>query len=365
MSWLPAKDRQMDSDINSHQQPTMMVLFCRPLLLVCIALVHSRVLAFSLGVSRAPSGTRQRTRLSSFSAYFGEEDEELTSVHSTSLDYAMHPMEVRAVKISERLGLSESQHGKLAELSSCVVAWNEKINLVSRKDCSQDVVFGRHILPSLALIPSLTEDQSEKTRVMDVGTGGGFPGLPLAIAFPEIDFLLVDSVGKKLDAVQAIAEELGLKNVQTHHGRVEQMADDELEGSKHRHKYDCIVGRSVTALPRFCFWVSDLLKRDTGRLLYIIGGELEDKVLSKLSLDVEIEELLEADGCSDKRLLAMDQPSVQLLAKESGEVKRKIGRTKKRNNRRRKNKDAKGAWSKRDATVPKQRGYENFKRYGY
>ena len=117
-------------------------------------------------------------------------------------------------------------------------------------------------------------------------------------------------------------------------------------------------------MPRFCFWVTDLLKRDTGRLLYIIGGELEDKVVSKLAMDVEIEDLLGEEGASDKRMLVIEQPQVETLAEESGEVKRKVGAPKKRSNPRRSNRNAKGKWDKREG-VPKQRGYEGFKRYGY
>jgi len=323
--------------------------------------------AFSIAHGSTSSLKTQSSRLASFSTNYWNDNQNDSDLPSTSASFAIHPMEVKAVEVTKRLGLSESQHKQLAALCSCVVFWNERINLVSRKDCAEDVVFGRHVLPSLAIMSSLISDEKneEEMRVIDVGTGGGFPGLPLAIALPDVQFVLVDSVGKKLAAVQEMAEELGLQNVQTHHSRVEEMVDDELNGHLHLHNYDFVLGRSVTKLPRFCFWVSDLLKRDTGRLLYIIGGDLEDKVLSKLSADVCIDDLLGEAGSSDKRLLTMQQPQVQLLADESGEIKRIGSAKRQRSNPRRKNRAAKGAWSKRDSSNSKQRGYEGFKRYGY
>jgi len=169
--------------------------------------------------------------------------------------------------------------------------------------------------------------------------------------------------------VQEVADRLDLDNLWTHHGRAEEMVDDVLEGRKHKHAYDVCVGRSVTSIPKFCFWIQELLKKqdkdsEAGKLMYIIGGDIEQEILSKTEQDVWIEELLDQPGASDKRILVLAQNEVKAIAKASGEVKRKSSRTTSRTNKpQQQNRVAKGAWAKRDNAAPKQRGYENFKRY--
>lgn len=282
----------------------------------------------------------------------------------TSVHFAMDPDGDEAKYLTARLGLTPAQHAKLTALSELVVTWNDRINLVSRKDCSKTVIFGRHILPSIAMM-GMTDFAPER-RVVDVGTGGGFPGLPLAIAMPNIDFLLVDSIGKKLKAVEAMAEELGLDNVHVHHGRAEEIVDDIFEGKKHKGAYDVVVGRSVTSIPRFCFWITQLIKKDSGKLLYIIGGDIEDDVKEKAIVDVAIEDLLGQRGASDKKILVFSANSVLSMAAASGEVKRTQAKpnSKPRSNPKKSTSQAKGQWDKRDPTAgPKQRGYDNFQRY--
>lgn len=212
-------------------------------------------------------------------------------------------------------------------------------------------------------------DTEQKLDVIDVGTGGGFPGLPLAILLPQVNFLLVDSVGKKLRAVEEMVEELGLDNCATYHGRAEEMTDLD---PKYRSKFDICVGRSVAALPKFCFWTSDLLKKDTGSLLYIIGGELEEVVQDSATAEIEISSILGGDRIySDKKVLLFGQSDVKVIADSSGEKKviRGLSGSNKKKKRRkdpsgtRKVKLVKGAWSKRDNSVPKQRGAENFRRF--
>lgn len=321
-----------------------------------------------------PFLSKQRIFLSSsddFSTSSKNNDNDGTT---TSVDFAMDPYTDEARSITSALGITSEQHEKLTQLSDLVVQWNERLNLISRKDCTIEVVFGRHVLPSIALaalpqFQSIRENSSDP-RIVDVGTGGGFPGLPLSIIFPEADFLLVDSVGKKLKAIAEMATELRLENISTHHGRAEQIADDPLIGRKHRRKYDICVGRSVTAMPRFCFWIQDLLKSD-GKLVYIIGGEIESSVQSRVEDDVLIDKLLQCEGASDKRTLVLTSKDVIAVARESGEKKVGNSRGKSRNSMKKKTRQnddgkwnkSKGGWSDRNNVEKKDRGYSNFKRY--
>ena len=146
--------------------------------------------------------------------------------------------------------------------------WNSKINVISRKD--MDSFYEHHVLHSLAiakyfpLLPGM--------QVMDVGTGGGFPGIPLAIMFPQTDFLLVDSIGKKIKVVQAVTESLGLTNVTAVQERVEKI----------KGKFDVITSRAVTRLPEIAGWVSNKLRIyndiEAGGILYLKGGDIEQEL---------------------------------------------------------------------------------------
>ncbi|KAL7527979.1 hypothetical protein ACHAXR_002215 [Thalassiosira sp. AJA248-18] len=287
----------------------------------------------------------------------------------------------------------DATHDLLLRLTEQVLSWNKRLNLVSRKDCTASVIYHRHVLPSVALLPLILENNNDENNppsslnIVDVGTGGGFPGLPLALLLPDVQFTLVDSVQKKLKAVAEMAAELEMTNVRVHWGRVEEMYEGDKGRREHRGRYDIVLGRSVTALPRFCGWVSDLLKgnnvsntnrgdagadeQQQGRLIYIIGGELEDIVESRIVQDIALDQLLQrAQGTSDKRALIFHARDVEEIANESGE-KQKIVRsgpvkTKNKNNNngnRGGKKLAKGAWSKKQNDVKKQRGYDDFQRY--
>lgn len=310
----------------------------------------------------------------------GEFSEEISSEEiSSSMNFAMDPDSQEARSITEALGVTPEQHETLSKHAELIVEWNERLNLISRKDCTKDVVFGRHTLPSLALaaLPDFPVKASDggktKAKIVDVGTGGGFPGVPLAIMYPDSEFLLVDSVGKKLKAIDAMVAELQLDNVSTHHGRVEEIVDDPIKGRKQKNSFDICVGRSVTAMPKFCFWIKDLLKKkegDEGRLVYIIGGKVEESVTSRLEANVSIDELLQYDGASDKRTLILSASNVIEVAKESGEKREIRGESnKKKNNKKPRSNsegdwnDSKGGWAKKNNSARKQRGYENFKRY--
>ncbi|MFN5982234.1 MAG: 16S rRNA (guanine(527)-N(7))-methyltransferase RsmG [Fluviicola sp.] len=160
----------------------------------------------------------------------------------------------------------EEQFGKLSELYSF---WNEQINVISRKD--MDEFYNRHVLHSLGIAKIMSFEKG--ADVLDIGTGGGFPGIPLAILFPETNFHLVDSIGKKIKVVTEVANALGLKNVRATHARAE-----DVEG-----QYDFIVSRAVTAMPAFLPWTKDKFKKKNlhelpNGILYLKGGDLTEEM---------------------------------------------------------------------------------------
>jgi len=137
--------------------------------------------------------------------------------------------------------LSPEQKQQFAALEGLYQTWNAQINVISRKDT--DHFYERHVLHSLAIAKVVTFLPG--AAILDIGTGGGFPGIPLAILYPEVDFHLVDSIGKKIKVVQEVANSLGLTNVRASHARAETIKD----------RYDFIVSRAVTQMPVFLTWV--------------------------------------------------------------------------------------------------------------
>jgi len=165
--------------------------------------------------------------------------------------------------------LTEIQQQQFSKLYDLYLDWNSKINIVSRKDIEE--LYLRHVLHSLG-IAKVIEFKSG-TKIMDVGTGGGFPGIPLAILFPECHFHLVDSINKKLKVVLAITQDLELANIKVTHSRVEAINDT----------YDFIVSRAVTAMPSFVSWVKRKITKKSNHdlkngILYLKGGDLTEEL---------------------------------------------------------------------------------------
>ena len=166
-------------------------------------------------------------------------------------------------------GLNEIQIKQFNRLEGLYREWNEKINVVSRKDI--DALEIHHVLHSLAIAKVISFKPG--TRVLDVGTGGGFPGIPLAILFPEVHFHLVDSIGKKIKVVNEVAVALGLKNVTAEQVRVESMSE----------KFDFIVSRAVTAFPAFVALTRKRLLKESfndlpNGIIYLKGGDFEEEI---------------------------------------------------------------------------------------
>ena len=164
--------------------------------------------------------------------------------------------------------LTSLQYERLAQFADLIGEWNQKINLISRSDI--DNLPKRHILHSLAIAKAMPFQPG--TRIMDVGTGGGFPGLPLAILFPECGFHLVDSIGKKIKVVVDCVHKLGLDNVSAEQVRVDKVPK----------QFDFVVARAVTQLPEFMNWVRKKIKKTAfnnlpNGVLYLKGGDLKEE----------------------------------------------------------------------------------------
>ena len=166
--------------------------------------------------------------------------------------------------------LTDKQISLYEKAEALYLDWNSKINLVSRKDSDQ--LMERHILHSLSIAKMI--QFKPNSLVLDVGTGGGFPGIPLAIMFPQVRFHLVDSIGKKIMVVQDITEQLGLKNVTSEQIRAENV----------RGQFDFIVSRAVTRLPEFNNWVKNKIKKKgindlANGIVYIKGGDVLEEIV--------------------------------------------------------------------------------------
>jgi 16S rRNA (guanine527-N7)-methyltransferase len=196
--------------------------------------------------------------------------------------------------------LSDGQKDQFTKLMELYVHWNNQINVVSRKDI--DLLYERHVLHSLGIAKVVRFESGQK--VMDVGTGGGFPGIPLAILFPETHFHLVDSIGKKIKVVKEVAAGLGLKNVSAEHERAEKVND----------KFNYIVSRAVTEFPEFYSWVKDKFLKDgktssapAHGIFYLKGGDLKEEFGSfyKRCTFYDLKTFFEEDFFETKKVVYM------------------------------------------------------------
>ena len=191
--------------------------------------------------------------------------------------------------------LSEIQKNQFSKLQELYQVWNSQINVISRKDT--DNLYLKHVLHSLSIAKVI--DFADGTKILDVGTGGGFPGLPLAILFPNVEFLLVDSIGKKIKVVNGIVDKIGLRNLKAEHKRAEQV-----EG-----KFDFVVSRAVTRMKLFQYWVKDKISTNQKNILYngilyLKGGDLTDELKGIKNVDIyDIPEFFEEDFFKTKKIV--------------------------------------------------------------
>jgi 16S rRNA (guanine527-N7)-methyltransferase len=190
--------------------------------------------------------------------------------------------------------LSYDQKLKLKELKSNYKDWNQKINVISRKDI--DNFYERHVLHSLAIAKVVTFEN--ESRIIDVGTGGGFPGLPLAILFPNANFTLLDSIGKKLKVIDEITSKLEIHNIETVHSRIEDISI----------KCDYVISRAVTNLPKFINLTKHLFEeneKSKASIFYLKGGDFENelKQIHQKSKVIDLNQIFEEEFFETKKLI--------------------------------------------------------------
>ena len=190
--------------------------------------------------------------------------------------------------------LTEKQIQQFSNLQELYEHWNAQINVISRKNI--DTLYTNHILHSLAIAKVI---QFEKgTKILDIGTGGGFPGIPLAILFPDVEFLLVDSIGKKIKVVNEVSSAIGLTNVRTLHERAENINET----------FDFIVSRAVTNMTDFKKWVKGKFNKKHNNslkngILYLKGGDLSEELRGLSHTRHEIADSFEEDFFETKKVI--------------------------------------------------------------
>jgi 16S rRNA (guanine527-N7)-methyltransferase len=181
----------------------------------------------------------------------------------------MDAIEFWTVCAANGIVLDQQQMNNITRFHDELVKWNKRVNLISRQDI--DNVYERHILHSLAIAKYATIPP--KARVIDVGTGGGFPGIPLKILYPELRMLLVDSIGKKIKTAGMLAQHTGLRSIEAKNVRAETLADN----PSYRKAFDVVTARAVAPLVQLVSWV-ELLVKPNARLLLLKGGNLREEI---------------------------------------------------------------------------------------
>ncbi|MFS4494823.1 16S rRNA (guanine(527)-N(7))-methyltransferase RsmG [Maribacter sp. 2308TA10-17] len=195
--------------------------------------------------------------------------------------------------------ITEEQKEQFGQLENLYKDWNQKINVVSRKDI--DELYIRHVLHSLGI--AKIQQFLPGSKVMDVGTGGGFPGIPLAILFPETHFTLVDSIGKKIKVVEEVVEGLGITNVTSINSRVEEINE----------QFDFIVSRAVASMPTFTHWVKGKIKKESiherrNGILYLKGGDLSEELQDYRTAEIfNLPNYFEEDFFATKKVVYLPQ----------------------------------------------------------
>ncbi len=186
--------------------------------------------------------------------------------------------------------LSDNQREQFQQLGILYAHWNQRINVISRKDIQN--IYRNHILHSLGVEKVIKI--SPQAEVLDVGTGGGFPGIPLAIMFPQAQFLLIDSIGKKIKVVQEVAKELSLTNLRSQQVRAAEVTKN----------FDLILGRAVARIPNFISWIQDNLSTQ-GMVVLLKGGDLRDEIRSSglIPEQHDMEALFNHHYFRDKKIL--------------------------------------------------------------
>lgn len=191
-------------------------------------------------------------------------------------------------------GLSEKQTKQFTDLQSLYQHWNAQINVISRKDI--DELYTNHILHSLAIAKVIKFKKN--TNILDIGTGGGFPGIPLAILFPKVNFLLVDSIGKKIKVVDEVSNAIGLINVRTIHNRAENI----------KETFDFVVSRAVTNMTDFKKWVKGRFNKKHNNtlkngILYLKGGNLTKELKGISHTKFEISDYFSENFFKTKKVI--------------------------------------------------------------